>query len=294
MIYRTLGNNGALVSVIGMGCEGFEGKTEKECEHLFSCAANQGINFFDLYTPNPRTRQYFGKAMKKHPEKQFILQGHLCTVWKDGQYSRTRNMQKVQSSFEALLSDLQLGCIDVGMIHYVDGQQDFDMVMGGAVLAYAKQLQKDGVIRSIGLSTHNPDIALLAVQSGCIDVIMFSINPAYDMLPPDEDVNILFEEGTFDRVYEGIDPKRDMLYRLCQNQGVALTVMKPFAGGLLLDSGQSPFGRAATPVQCISYCLDRPAVASVMGGMTSDAEIEAAVQYCTAGEEERDYSEILS
>ena len=76
------------------------------------------------------------------------------------------------------------------------------------------------------------------------------------MLPANEDVNIFFEESTYDRVYEGIDPKRDQLYQTCQNNGIALTVMKPFAGGLLLDEKQSPFGKAMTPIQCISYCLD--------------------------------------
>ena len=117
---------------------------------------------------------------------------------------------------------MQLGYVDVGMIHYVDDKKDFSDIFGGEIIQYAKDLKEKGVIRSIGLSTHNPDVAFLAVATGLVDVILFSINPAYDMLPASEDINVLFDENSFDRVYEGIDPERDRLYRTCQNEGVAI------------------------------------------------------------------------
>ena len=115
----------------------------------------------------------------------------------------------------------------------------------------------------------------MAVETGLIDVILFSINPAYDMLPASEDVNILFEGDTFaNRTYEGIDPKRSMqLYQLCENRGVALTVMKGYAAGVLFSEEESPFEKALTPVQCLHYALTRPAVAAVMvGGIQSGTD----------------------
>ena len=203
-------------------------------------------------------------------------------------------MTAVKESFENLLAYMQLDYVDVGMIHYVDTKEDFDIVMNGPVIEYAKELKEKGLVKAIGLSTHNTDIAFAALDTHLIDVILFSINPAYDMLPPIDDVNALFGEGVFDRIYEGIDPNRDNLYKACQNNGVALTVMKPFAGGLLLDEKQTPFGHAMTPVQCISYCLDRPAVVSVMAGMANVEEIQAAALYSAAAASEKDYSGILS
>ena len=131
---------------------------------------------------------------------------------------------------------MKLDYVDVGMIHYVDDQKDFDNIFNGEIIKYAKGLKEKGVIKSLGISTHNTDIAFRAVETGMIDVILFSINAAYDMLPASEDVNILFEESTFkNRTYEGIDPKRDKLYQTCQNAGVALTVMKGYAAGVLLS-----------------------------------------------------------
>ena len=56
----------------------------------------------------------------------------------------------------------------------------------------------------------------------------------------------------------------------------------------------SPFGRALTPVQCIEYALTRPAVAAVMVGCKSRAEIEAALAWCGAPAAERDYTAVMT
>lgn len=294
MEMRTLGRTGLRVSAVGMGCEGFEGKTAGDCAALLGCAMQTGIRFFDVYTSNPAVRSHLGDALREYPRDSFALQGHLCTTWENGQYRRTRAIEEVKASFSELLSRMHLSYVDVGMIHYCDDPGDFEMICRGPILRYAQTLRESGTIRAVGLSTHNPDVALAAAESGAVEVIMFSINPAYDMLPPSSDVDILFEKDTFDRVYEGIDPKRERLYRVCANTGVALTVMKPFAGGLLLDERQSPFGRALTPEQCIRYCLDRPAVASVLGGMASEEEIRMAAAAGDGTGRGGDYSEILA
>lgn len=41
-------------------------------------------------------------------------------------------------------------------------------------------------------------------------------------------------------------------------EGVALSVMKAFSGGQLLNAKTSPFGQALTELQCIQYALDKP------------------------------------
>lgn len=295
MEYRVLGRTGIKVSAIGIGGEGFENKNYADCEAIIDCAMNEGINFFDLYNSNPEVRSNIGKALSKYPRSSFVIEGHLCSTWDSGQYRRTRDFNEVVTAFEDLLNRMQLEYIDVGMIHYVDDHKDFDSIFNGEIITYAKQLKENGVIKSLGISTHNTDIAFRAVETGLIDVILFSINAAYDMLPASEDVNILFEESTFkNRTYEGIDPKREKLYHTCQNAGVALTVMKGYAAGVLLSDQQSPFAKALTPVQCLHYCLTRPAVASVMVGVSNTEQILAATAYVTASNQEKDYSETLA
>lgn len=295
MEYRILGRTGIKVSAIGIGGEGFENKSFDDCEKIIDCAIKEGINFFDLYNSNPEVRSNVGKALEKYPRNSFVIEGHLCTTWDNGQYRRTRDYDEVVEAYEDFLNRMQLDYVDICMIHYVDDQRDFDNIFNGKIIQYAKALKEKGIVRSLGMSTHNPDIALKAVETGLIDVILFSINAAYDMLPANEDVNILFEEDTFKNItYTGIDPKRDRLYQICQNEGVALTVMKGYAAGVLLSEQESPFEAAMTPVQCLHYCLTRPAVASVMVGVADTSQILAAIVYKNASNEERDYSQILA
>lgn len=290
---RLLGRTGIEVGVIGFGCEGFDGKTPEECRAMVDKAVQNGVSLFDMYTSDPVIRTNIAAALKRYPRTSYAIQGHVCSIWEDGQYCRTRDIAKVRAGFEDLLKYTKLDYIDIGMIHYVDTAADYDEVMGGAVIDYCKQLKAQGKIKCIGLSTHNTEIAISAAKSGLIDVVMFSVNPAYDMLPAIDDVNAFFEDDAFDRAYEGIDARREELYRLCQNEGVALTVMKCFAGGLLLDADQTPFGKVMTPVQCIHYCLTRPAIASVLSGMASVDEIEECIKYKTATDAEKDFASVL-
>lgn len=295
MEYRILGRTGIKVSAIGIGGEGFENKSYEDCEALIDCAIKKDINFIDIYNSNPEVRSNVGKALSKYPRDRFVIEGHLCSTWDGGQYRRTRNINEVISAYEDFLSRMQLDYVDVGMIHYVDDEKDFDSIFNGEIIKYAKALKEKGIIKALGISTHNTDIAFRAVETGIIDVILFSINAAYDMLPASDDVNILFEENTFkSRTYEGIDPKRDRLYQACENAGVALTVMKGYAAGVLLSDKQSPFEKALTPVQCLHYCLTRPAVASVMVGVSNRDQILAATAYATCSSKEKDYSEVLA
>ena len=124
MQYRTLGRTGLQVSVIALGCEGFTGKTEAQVREDMDFAIGEGVNFIDMYTSNPDVRRNIGTALKGRREA-FVIQGHLCTVWENGQYLRTREMSKVVPAFDDLLEQMQTDYIDIGMIHYVDAMDDY-------------------------------------------------------------------------------------------------------------------------------------------------------------------------
>ncbi len=289
MEYRELGRTGIKVSVIALGCEGFVANEGALTEQLLNAAEQGGINCIDLYAPQPEMRSRLGKWLRGRRGK-FVLQAHLCTVWQEGQYKRTREIGEVKASFEDLLTRLATDYIDIGMIHYVDSLEDWEAVAGGPVMAYAREMQAQGKIRYIGLSSHNPAAAMQAVQSGLIDVLMFSVNPCYDLQPANEDCYALWDGKNYDRKLVNMDPEREALYETCSRLGVAITVMKAFGGGDLLDEELSPAGKALTINQCLHYALTRPGVAAVMSGAHTVDELEKCLEYTTAADVEKDYA----
>ncbi|MEY8389931.1 aldo/keto reductase [Lachnospiraceae bacterium 45-W7] len=289
MKYRKLGNTGLKVSEISIGCEGFSEDNYANTKVLLDAAEQSGVNYFDLYASDPKVRTAVGSALQGRRDK-FIIQAHICSVWKEGQYKRSRQIEEVKAGFEELLSQLQTNKIDVGMIHYVDSMEDWEAVCKGPVMEYVLELKKAGKIRHIGLSSHNPQVALKAVESGKIEVLMFSVNPCYDLQPAGEDVEELWNGKNYEKPLVNMDADRQNLYETCQRKGVGITVMKAFGGGDLLDASLSPAGKALTVVQCLHYALTRPGIATVLVGAHSKEQLLESLSYETASAADRDYA----
>ncbi len=293
MRYRRLGKTGLMVSEIGFGAEWMERHSPEECRAVLDRAEEHGMNILDCWMSDPRVRDSLGQALAGRRERWYI-QGHIGSTWQDGQYVRTRDVDKCRAAFEDLLARLQTDYIDLGMIHFVDTQADWDSAMGGPYLDYVERLRAQGVVRHIGMSTHNPAMARKAGEGGLVEMILFSVNPAFDMHPATDDLDTYFDWDNYRADLGGIDPQRAELYRLCEARDVGITVMKPYAGGRLFDERRSPFGVALTPVQCLHYCLTRPGVAAVMAGYDTPEHVDQAAAYETAPEEEKDYAGVLS
>ena len=292
MNYRALGKTGIKVSEIGFGGEWLERHEEAHSVELIRYAHEKGINVIDCWMPDPKSRNIIGQAMEGCRDSWYV-QGHVGSTYQNGQYVRTREMKQVRIAFEDLLTRLKTDYIDLGMIHYIDSMEDWNNSMNGEFLDYVRQLHEKGIIRHIGLSTHNPVIGKLAVQTGFIESIMFSINPAFDLRPATEDLMSMFDG--YDKVEgSGIDPDRARLYQMCAENGIGLTVMKGFFGGALLDENRSPFGVAFSPVQLIHYALTRPGASSILCGYDTKEQIDEAVSYESATDEEKDYASIIA
>lgn len=296
MKYRKLGRTGMEVSEIALGCEHLQGKDYETVKTVIDAALDEGINYLDVFMSEPNVRTNIGKALEGRRDK-VIIQGHIGSCWVDGQYKVSRDINECVCAFEDLLCRLGTDYIDVGFLHFVDKETDWDKLVESEMMKYALSLKERGVIRAIGLSSHNPVTSKKAVETGLVDVLMFSLNPAYDLVPKDKDMTELFTE-----VIEGkkqnfselcLEQARYELYRTCEEKGVAIVVMKALAMGTLLSKERSPLGVALTEAQCINYALTRPGVVTVAVGMQRMSDIKEAVRYYELSEKERDHSEIL-
>lgn len=292
MRYRRLGKTGLMVSEIGFGAEWMEKKSAAEVRAVVERCEEAGINILDCWMAGPDVRSNLGAALA-NTRDSWIIQGHIGSTWQDGQYVRTRDMDLVRPAFEDLLARLGTDHVELGMIHYVDDVDEYEGIMAGPFIEYVRALKAAGTIEHVGLSTHAPEVAKLAALSGEIEAIMFSVNPAFDLLPAAASLDDAF---TFDYADElaGMEPVRAELYATLEREDVGLTVMKGYAGGRLFSAEASPFGVALTPVQCIHYALTRPAAASIMAGFDEPAHVDDAAAYETADDGLLDYASVLA
>ena len=105
-----------------------------------------------------------------------------------------------------------------------DGYGDLQGII--SKLDYLKELKEQGIVHHIGFSSHTPSVANRIMDTGLVDMMMFSLNPAYD-----------FEKG--DEYGVGSVNERFELFRRCEREGVGISVMKPFFAGQLLTADQS-------------------------------------------------------
>lgn len=279
MEYRKLPRGKELLSIIGMGSSVIGEADEEEIIRTVQSAMDAGINIFDLAAGYGNTFAAYGKAFAGKRE-QVYLQIHFGTDYQNGEYGWTLDLDTIKAGVARRLQELQTDYIDFGFIHCMDEISDFEAYQRNGVLAYMLELKEQGVIRHIGLSSHTPSVANAILDLGIVDLMMFSINPAYD-----------YQHGDYGI---GSGDERQALYRRCEKEGIGITVMKAFCGGQLLDVNQSPFHKELSKYQCIQYALDKPGVVSVLLGYANEKELKEVLQFFSASAEEKDYSVISS
>lgn len=279
MEYRKLphGSEKEKFSVIGLGAGGLNQSSDKEIENIIAGAIDSGINYFDLCGSDNSIYKPFGRAVRGRRDKIFV-QMHFGAVYnKSGEYGWSRDFEQIKKNVAVEMSEVGTDYIDFGFLHCVDDNDDFFELEDAGVLGYLERLKKDGVVRHIGFSSHTPSVASMILDTGVIDLMLFSINPAYD-----------FEKG--DGYGKGTQNERAKLFAKCGAEGVGISVMKAFAGGQLLKAKTSPFHKALTKYQCIQYALDRPSVLTVLPGVRNMKDLDELIGFESASAEEKDYS----
>lgn len=275
MEYRIHPRTKDKISVIGIGTGPIYEAPEREAVETLSYACEHGVNYVDFATAGAETFRYAGLAFAS-VRRELLYQVHFGANYETGEYGWTTDLDKVKGQIDWQLSQLKTDYIDFGMIHCLDSAGDWEQYQENGVLDYLLEMKKSGVVRHIGLSTHTPELAGRILDSGIVEQMMFSINPAYD-----------YQHGEY---ATGSAGERMDLYRRCEAEGIGLSVMKPYSGGQLLDDRTSPFGRALTKIQCLQYALDKPGVLTVLPGVRNLDEMKEALSWLEASPKERDYS----
>lgn len=293
MQYRKFGRANDEISVIGLGAEHFKDVSAQDVAAVVSKAIDSGINYIDCICGEPEIRDNYGYALAGGYRDRVMISCHFGNTIKDGQYYRTRDQRLSMEYFHDFLRRVNTDYVDVLMLHYVDDESELEQMMepNGAI-DQAIKLKQEGKARFIALSSHDVTTSTRAVRTGQLDALMFPVNPAFDTLSADVELDALWKEHPYrDSQGGGIHLVRRELHHACLEHGTAIIAMKVYAGGWLFWK-ENPSGVVLSPVQCISYALSQPGVATALAGCKTVAELDAALAYLNASPEERDYSRI--
>ena len=275
MEYRINRRTGDKISVIGMGASSISQAGKNEGVETLKLALDNGINYFDLAAGDAECFSYYGKAFENIRDK-IIYQIHFGANYETGSYGWTTNLGKIKKSIAWQLEQLRTNYIDYGFIHCIDEESDWEEYIENGILDYIKELKNEGIVKHIGVSSHTPSLLQKILNTGLIDMVMFSINPGYD-----------YHQGDY---ANGNINERFGLYKRCEAEGIGISVMKAFSGGQLLDKRTSPFMKSLTKIQCIQYALDKPGVLTVLPGIRNKKDLNEILEFNKATDEEKDYS----
>lgn len=285
MEYRTLGHSGVQVSVIGLGAEHLYRAPQETVTPLIHAALDRGVTYFDTIFAFADYRDTLAAPFRGR-RQEAVLVCHLGCAEKQGQYLKTHNPKLCEQYFLDYLTRFDTDYVDVLMLHNVDTLREYELMLAPkGQVELAQRYRREGRARCIGISGHTPETFQRVVQDGVVDAVMFPINVS----------------GA------GMQPGRDLL-RACGRHGVGVVAMKVLGGGKLLNKGHKIYfpkyqtgGKAfkqrppesLTPVQCISYALSQTNVATALIGLRSVAELDAALAYVEATDEEKDFTQAV-
>ena len=143
MQYRSLGRTGIKASEICLGAEHLDNTPYENVASVVDAALDGGVNIIDAFMSGAEIRTNLGRSLGAQ-RKNVVLQGHIGAVQRDGQYSRSRNVKESDTYIRDFLTRFNTDYIDLGMIHFVDTDEDFDAVFHSPFIEYALELKKTG------------------------------------------------------------------------------------------------------------------------------------------------------
>ncbi|MGD6807135.1 MAG: aldo/keto reductase [Candidatus Bathyarchaeia archaeon] len=284
MQYRDLGKTGFKISVIGLGVEYLKKASVNDISKLFTVAFEEGVNYIDLVWTMPNIIEGL-KTVINTTGKPPVLAFHLGSCLKNGCYRRSRNPIECEAYLRELLDTLDLDSAPILNIHYAANLDIWKELNRKGIVTLAQKLKTEGTAKAVEISTHEPEVIKVAVESGVVDCVMHQVNVA-------------------NHFYAA----RDEALRLCHDRSVGVVAMKPLVGGELLKAGLKVKVAAyktgwknmtvnvpqnTNPSALLNYVLCQPGVCTAVTGVSSIEELTADLKLFSASEAEKDYRQLI-
>jgi predicted aldo/keto reductase-like oxidoreductase len=196
-----LGRTNMTVSRLGFGSIPIQRLGDDDALAVINRCLELGINFIDTANGYTTSEARIGRAISGRREGIFLATKSMA---------RTR--EELKNHLQLSLQRLGVEYIDLYQFHQVGDFKTLDMVLEpDGLLGVLEEARKAGLIKHIGISSHQIDVAKAAVMSDRFDTIMFPFNFI---------------------TCEAVDE----LLPLAREHDVGFIAMKPLAGGMLSNA----------------------------------------------------------
>jgi hypothetical protein len=193
-----LGRTNMMVSRLGFGGIPIQRLPEENAVAVVKRCLDLGITFLDTANGYTTSEERIGKAIAGRRHKVIL-------ATKSG----ARNREDLEKHLKLSLKRLGVDYIDLYQFHGVNDFKSLDAVLApGGLMPVVEQAKEAGLIRHIGITSHQMDVAKKAVLSDRFETIMFPFN----FLTPEA---------------------ADELFPQCLEHDVGFIDMKPMAGGMV-------------------------------------------------------------
>lgn len=166
MQYKTLGRTGLKVSRLGFGGIPIQRVSQEEVNSIFAVCRELGINFIDTARGYTDSEEKIGKAIKD-TRQQFYLASK----------SLQRSAVGLRDDLETCLSLLKTEYVDLYQLHNISTLEMWEQAQApGGVLEAVLKAQQQGLIRFIGVSSHNNEVLQHIIKTNVFDTAQFPFN----------------------------------------------------------------------------------------------------------------------
>ncbi len=221
----------------GNGGESVQGQSSAKeyAKLLVQAALDYGLTFWDtafLYG----THEHIRLALKALDRKEITIASKSCT-----------RSELIGDEVLRACQEMQVEFIDIFILHQVDSLTEWQEVQ--PALEALKKAQGEGIIRAVGLSTHNIDVLEEVVTDPAIDVVFTNYN---------------FANVHMDADIKDYTQALEQAYAL----GKGVYVHKTLGAGKLVEHYE----------RAVHFNLDRSFIHSVSVGITSEKELKQLIE----------------
>lgn len=267
MQYRILGRTGLKVSVIGLGGIPITVIPKGEAVKTIRAAIDLGINIIHTASTYGESEERIGEAIRARRDRVFLV------VHSPPFHSLVRTLEEFKTHVDRSFEKLGVDKIDIYQLGTINTREEFQRAKTpGGPLDVLKELKRKGKIHSIGVTSHGaPEVSRVLIQSGEFESIMLAYNV----------VGYHLESSV--RSHEDMERVETEIFPLAEEHEVGVMVMKPLAGGVLLDDyvrwrdEDVTMTVAIRPEDALRFVLSRPTVTTAVIGMSSVREVQENV-----------------